>query len=170
MKNIPVLILCFSLFLLLNSCNNNKAGSSEPTAKEVMPFNEDKDLTGTFTADGKALNGKVSTQVFPSTKEFSVLCQDDTDPNNSRLIQFVFKDEASARAGGDFKIVYDDIMSAEGSNEISFALDNTYHTREDTKGMVTISKEGSGNVINFDDVALTDSEKKDVIVKGKIPF
>ena len=49
-------------------------------------------MTGTFTLGDKTYTGKVSKQNLEATGQFAVLCQDNKDPNDPILIQFVFKE------------------------------------------------------------------------------
>ena len=87
--------------LLLGACDNNKTtNTTELSAKEAPALNEGKDMTGTFTLGDKTYTGKVSTQNLEATGQFSFLCQDYTEPNDPILVQFVFKDEGSARTDG----------------------------------------------------------------------
>ena len=62
---------------------------------------------GTFTLGDKTYTGKVSKQNLEATGQFAVLCQDNKDPNDPLLIQFVFKDEAGARSNGYQTSAYD---------------------------------------------------------------
>jgi len=168
MKNIIILVLSCALFLV-NACSGNS--TKEPTAKDALSSNESSRLTGTFTANGKTYTGKVSTQQFPATGQYSVLCQDDNDPNNSILIQFVFKDESSARAGGNLTTAYNQGKDQTAS-ETSLTFDVRYRSEADSKGTVTVNKTGSGNELAFNNVTLKtiDKEKETVVVSGKIPF
>jgi len=166
MKNITILVLSCALFLV-NACSGNS--TKEPTAKDALSSNESSRLTGTFTANGKNYTGKVSTQQFPATGQYSVLCQDDNDPNDSKLIQFVFKDESSARAGGNLTTAYN-----QGKDQIAaetwLTFDIRYRSEADSKGTVTVNKTGSGNELVFNNVTLKTMGKETVVVSGKIPF
>lgn len=64
-------------------------------SKNSEPAKSDSESakTGTFTVDGQTQTCKVTTQLFPATQEFSVVCQDD----NFGFVQITFKDEVSAR-------------------------------------------------------------------------
>jgi len=168
MKNITILVLSCALFLV-NACSGNS--TKEPTAKDALSSNESSGLTGTFTANGKTYTGKVSTQQFPATGQYSVLCQDDNDPNDSKLIQFVFKDESSARAGGNLTTTYNQGKDQTAS-ETWLNFDIRYRSEADSKGTVTVNKTGSGNELVFNNVTLKtiDKEKETVVVSGKIPF
>ncbi len=168
-KNIILIISC-SILIMLTACDNNKTkDANEPSAKEATASNEDKDLTGTFTAGGKTYTGKVSTQNFEATGQYSVLCQSDTDPNDSKLIQFVFKDEKSGRAGGSITTAYDQGKD-QTATEASLTFDTRYRSYEDAKGTVTVNKNGSNNELVFNNVTLKTMSKETVVVSGKIPF
>lgn len=62
--------------------------------------------TGTFSVDGQSRTCNVTTQVF-TTKEYSVVCQDD----NYGLVQVTFKDEASARLSQSLTVIKGSISS-----------------------------------------------------------
>lgn len=168
-KNI-ILILSCSILIMLTACDNTKTtDTSEPSAKEATASNENKDLTGNFTAGDKTYSGKVSIQNFEVTGQYSVLCQDVTDPNDSRLIQFVFKDEASARAGGNKTPTYNG-GEYQAINEAAVTYDLEYSTVGESTGIITVNKTGGLNEIVFKDVKLKTITKEEIIVSGKIPF
>ena len=54
-------------------------------------------------SNGAELDCKVSTQDFPSSGEYSVLCEEDA--SNFRYVQVTFKDEASARTAQTLKFM-----------------------------------------------------------------
>ena len=122
----------------------------------------------TFTIDGKEFSGRVSTQLFPATKEYSVLCHS-TD-ESAKLIQFVFRDESSARTNQEFKIVYDSVMEAEAGSEVSLSFDNVYSSNDASGGSVRVTKTANQNSVEFKDIALERISKEHVQVSGKIPF
>ena len=64
-------------------------------------------MTGTFTLGDNTYTGKVSKQNLEATGQFAFLCQDYTEPNDPILVQFVFKDEGSARTDGYKTPAYD---------------------------------------------------------------
>jgi hypothetical protein len=87
MKKISLYLLATLLFSV-SSCNN-KTSENNTVGIETS----DKETTTTFTVDGTAYKGKVSTQYFGSNKEtdnFSVVCQQD-EP--LVLLQAVFANE-----------------------------------------------------------------------------
>ena len=45
-----------------------------------------------------------------------------------------------------------------------------YRTEEDSKGTVSVNKNGSNNELVFDNVTLRTNSKETVNVSGKIPF
>ena len=83
---------------MLTACNNSKTKEAlKPVVVETAVSNQEKNITGTFSLGDKTYTGKVSIQNLEATGQFSVLCRDNTDPNGPILLQFVFKDQASAR-------------------------------------------------------------------------
>jgi hypothetical protein len=82
-------------------------GDSSPTTGDASTTNP-APKTGTFSVDGQpARSCKVETQLFPATKEFSVVCQDDA----YGLVQVTFKDEASARLEQSLTVIKGSISS-----------------------------------------------------------
>jgi hypothetical protein len=97
-----------------------------------------------------------------------VLCQGSGD--EAKLVQFVFKDEASARSNQKFKIVSDNAMSAEGTDEVSLTFDNVYSTKGSSGGAVMVAKGAVGNVVEFKDVTPEKMTGERATVSGKIQF
>jgi hypothetical protein len=85
------------------------------------------------------------------------------------LIQFVFKDESSARAGGSLTTAYNGGKDQIAS-ETSLTFDIRYRSEDDSKGTVTVNKTGSGNELVFNNVTLKTMGKETAVVSGKIPF
>jgi PBP1b-binding outer membrane lipoprotein LpoB len=169
MKKITTLVVSCSM-LLLSACDNNKSkDANEPSAKEATASNEDKDLTGTFTVNEKKYTGKVKASLYEQTGQYEVICDDKTDANGFAYIRILFKDEVSARAGGNFITEYDQ-QKKQAANGISMSFEVKYRTEEDSKGTVAVNKNGSNNELVFDNVSLRSGSTDTVIVSGKIPF
>ena len=169
MKRITVIILSCFLFIL-TACNNSKTKEVlKPVVAETAVSNEEKNITGTFSLGDKTYTGKVSIQNIEATGQFSVLCQDDTEPNDPIIIQFVFKDEVSARTDGYKTPAYDQGKD-QAANEAAVIFELNYKTVEETTGIITINKNGNNNEIVFKDLKLKTMSKEEVIVAGKIPF
>jgi len=172
MKNVKIICMIIITFLVIAGCNNDGKSSEEKITKDAMASDEDKDLTGTFTADGKTFTGRVSVQQFEATGEFSVLCQD--NEGESTLLQTFFSTEADARTPGDLKIMYRSPIS--GNKEVrafSVSFETAWRTADESKGTAKITKDGSNNVLEFEGVEVTDDiSHKGVkkIISGKIPF
>ncbi len=166
-----ICIIIITLFAM-TGCNNEGKNSEEKIAKEAMESDEDKNLTGTFTADGKTFTGKVKTSLFETTGELLVSCQDEA--GNSTLLQTAFSTEADARTPGDLKIVYRNPISGnKEAKSVNLTFDLTWHTTDESKGTAKITKDGGNNVLEFEGIEVTNEishkgEKK--IISGKIPF
>ena len=171
MKKITTLVLSCSL-LLFTACDSNKTKDTNEPAKETVTSNDDEDLTGTFTANGKTYTGNVNASTFDLTGQFEIYFQDNQSNKGADelgLIRILFKDEASARAGGNFITAYDQ-QKNHAAREVSISVDIKYKTEEDSKGTVTVNKNGSNNELVFDNVTLRTDSKETVIVAGKITF
>ena len=168
MKKITTLVLSCSI-LLLTACDSNKTKGTNESAKESVTSNDDKELTGTFTVNGKKYTGKVKASLYEQTGQYEVMCDDNTDPNAFSYIRVLFKDEAAAREGVNFITEYDQ-QKKQAANGISMSFEVKYRTDEDSKGTVTVNKNGSNNELVFDKVTLRTDSKETVIVAGKISF
>ena len=169
MKKINILVLC-CFILLLTACDNNK--TKDTNEKETIVPTDNKDLTGTFKANGKTYTGDIKASTFDLTGQFEIYFQDNQSnkgPDDLGLIRILFKDEASARAGGNFITAYDQ-QKKQAANEIAMSVDIKYITEQDSKGTVTVNKTGSHNELVFDNVTLRTGNKDTIIVSGKIPF
>jgi len=166
-KNLILLAFTFCGIAMIASCGDTKK-DGESTIASSATSSDESEHAGTFVADGKNFKGRSSTQDFPATKEFSVLCQDDTDPNNSTLMQLVFKDEASARTPGTFKIVHTSYSGGKAANEVSVSFDNVYES--DEQGTLTVTKSGGTNTVTFNDVEVKTISKEKKTVAGKIEY
>jgi hypothetical protein len=56
----------------------------------------------------------------------------------AKLVQFVFRDEISARKVGSFTVVKDNIMRAEAAGEVSVSLNSTYESSDSSGGSVKV--------------------------------
>jgi|GEM_PF-6273634 len=170
MKRKTYLILVLALFLA--ACGNSQTNTEKQTkkmAQEAVDGDKATDLTGIFSSEGKSYSGKVSTQIFPATKEYSVLCQ--ADDEKGTLMQATFKDETSARTEQTLKIVKGSIMHASEPNEVKIDFDLKYQSKDDKAGFAKVVKEGGKYYIVVSDAELSDADEKEKkTVSGKIPF
>lgn len=163
-------ILLFALLpsLILYACNNKKterAVSSEPSISASTEKNTTAQTSsdnGIYTEAGKTYNGPVEIISSQANKSFNVVCKGDM----INEISFFFSSEAAARKGGTFKKgsmvpIYDD--------EIGITYGIGYRSKGSPDGTVTVTRNGSSNVIEFTDMVLT-ADGKNVTVSGKIPF
>ena len=154
------------LFLVLTFSTPFYFSSSGLAETPPVPTIENQSCS--FSVNGQAYIGKSSTQVFPATKEFSVLCEPIGE--EAKLVQFVFKDETSARVGQKFKIVHDLATKAEGPNEVSVTYESDYVTKDSSAGSISVLKDKVTSSVEFEDVLLENSSKESVRVSGKILF
>ncbi len=89
----PVITLSILLGLGAVGCGSKKGDAARS--------NSDSAKTGSLTVDGQTQTCNVTTQLFPATKEFSVLCQND----NFGFVQVTFKDEVSARRAQKLTVI-----------------------------------------------------------------
>ncbi len=172
MKNLKTMFIVIIYLLIMTGCNNGGKTGDEKITKEAMASDENKNLTGTFSADGKTFSGRVSVQNFETTGEYSVLCQDNA--GESTLLQATFSTEKDARTPGDLKLVYRNPISGnKEAKSVNLTFELTWRTTDESKGTAKITKDGGNNMLEFDSVEVTDDishkgEKK--IISGKIPF
>lgn len=129
-------------------------------------------LKGSYTVDGVKHGCEVSTQTFPATKEFSVLCQNDDDG----LVQITFKDEASARLSQTLRIIDTDIFSHPDADTINvdyrpFDDRDSVSSEDDTPGSASTKASGGRTELTLKDVELesniSDEKAK---VSATVPF
>ena len=169
MKKITTLVLSCTI-LLLTACDNkeskntNEKSTEEITVKEAVPSGESTVGTGTYTAEGSTYTGKVTTETT-GYKHFKVKC----DGDMVQVIEFVFKNEETARKGGSFK---PGSMTLLEPMEVGIMNGIGLNSKEGLGGTVTVSGSGGKNVIEFNDVKLTGPDKSfgSVVFSGKIPF
>lgn len=128
--------------------------------------NNGADLTGTFSFDGgPTIDCKVSTQDFPATGEYSVLCEEDS--TDFRYVQVTFKDEASARTAQTLKLMKAFAFSAADhpdADAISVgwtdAEGDTLYADDDSTGSAKIVKNGAHYTVTLTDVLVESAPTK----------
>lgn len=165
MRQLLISIILASVPLLLSACDTKSSDSSKSPSS--LSLDEQK-LSCEFTAEGKRYEGSTSIQVFPATKEYSVLCE--SSGNDSKLVQFVFKDELSARNGDTFKLVSDKVSSSEGVDEVSLTYDLVYVSKDTSTGSVRVAQSGAANELQFTNVSLFEVSGVSVTTSGRVKF
>ena len=85
----PGLVASVAWLLVLGACDSDDSknagdgGASDVGAGSTF----EKNLTGTFSFGGVTLPCKVSSQLFPASKEYSIVCDNSDDSNNYRFVQ-----------------------------------------------------------------------------------
>lgn len=147
-------LLSFVLVSALVACGGE--GDSSPTTGDASTTNP-APKTGTFSVDGQPERTcKVETQLFPATKEFSVVCQDD----GYGLVQVTFKDEASARIDQSLTVIKGSISSHPDPKTIVVDMQSL---SGGPGGPATASTDGApgkassaGSVVKLEGVVLSD--------------
>jgi len=133
MKNLTIISL--ALLTLFVACKNGQKSTDEEAALKSITVNDDEAKTGSFSFEGKSIEGAVSTQYFGDKVKgnFSVLCQHDNDGGtekpNFALLQITFLNESDAINNPSLK-VYDG---------------PTLPTTDPLPGLVAITLSGRGN-------------------------
>lgn len=123
---------------------------------------------GSFTVDGKTVEGKVSTQYFGSNKEtdnFSVLCQQD-EPFT--LLQATFANEKNASAA-NLKAKGQSYKVSEGEFDVSLSVPESskqFIATDESGGTISVS----GNILTISDIKLFDADGKEKTVSSTIKF
>lgn len=161
MKKIIVLAIFSAAFLI--SCEKAK---KESNVEDIQISESSK--KGSFTVDGKTIEGKVSTQYFGSNKEtdnFSVLCQQD-EPFT--LLQATFANEENAAApslkpkGQSYKV-------SEGEFDLTLSVSESskqFIATDESGGTISVS----GNKLTISDMKLFDADGKVKTVSATIKF
>ena len=124
------------------------------------------DLTGTFSFDGgPTIACKVSTQDFPATGEYSVLCEEDA--TDFRYVQVTFKDEASARTAQTLALMKAFAFSPEDhpdADAISLgytdADGDTLYADDDSTGTGKVVKNGTHYTVTLSAVSVESATTK----------
>ncbi len=174
----PCLLIAALLPILFVSCGQKDSGasasSSASSADTSLTDEEAPGLTGTFTVagdGGSSHTGKVSTQKFPATGQFSVVCQDDA----FGFVQITFHNEADARKAQTVKLTDMSYTKANdpGTAHISlspFAGGETGST-DSTTATATITIVGSHATITFENVELsTKTSDLKKVLSGKVAY
>lgn len=125
------------------------------------------ELTGTFTFGGETVDCKTSTQDFPATGEYSVVCENDEDDSNYRFVQVTFKNEASARKAQSltFMAPYafkpEDHEAADAVAVSHTDSDGTLDSEDDSTGSAKVTASGGRYVITLDSVSLSTVTSED---------
>lgn len=151
-------LLCLFIFsAFLFSCGNNAEREATTTSTNETASQADK--TGSFSFDGKTVNGKVETQYHGDRERgnFSVLCQhnesSDISNSNFELLQVTFINEKDANTNPHLKI-YDS-----GSS-----LPMT----EPEPGIVAVSLSGVGSDLDNKEFTGTEKSTGSILVKNRI--
>lgn len=127
----------------------------------------DTELGGTFTFGGETVDCKTSTQDFPATGEYSVLCENDEDDSNYRFVQVTFKDEPSARKAqtltfmAPFAFKPEDHEAADAV-AVSFTnKDGTLDSEDESTGSAKVAASGGHYVITLNSVSLSTVTSED---------
>ncbi|MET0795693.1 MAG: hypothetical protein ABW061_29515 [Polyangiaceae bacterium] len=129
------------------------------------PTNNEPELTGTMSfSNGAKLDCKVSTQNFPASGEYSVLCEEDA--SNFRFVQVTFKDEASARTAQTLKFMKPFAFSPEDHPDtdaiaVSWTgTDGTLDSDDDSTGSAKVAKSGDHYAVTLSDVSVESTPTK----------
>jgi hypothetical protein len=161
---------------MLAACSNHKsadaASSSSENSTAIDENTEDK--TGSFTFDGTAYKGKITTQYFgdKATGHFSVLCQQDFDNGNFVLFQIIFHNEAEATGSNSFKPDEDIITIPAGVVNVAVSgSDNKvgakqFHTISSSGGSISVSHK----TITIKDLKLVNADNKEKMLSCELSF
>lgn len=157
------LYVVFASCLAAASCNNNAAKETNTAGIEIA----DNAKTASFTVEGIAYKGRVSTQYFADklTGQFSVLCQQN-EP--FALLQAVFKNEKEAAgnlkpAGGFYSMDPGEANIALSGTAIG---DKEFVTKSNSTGSITVSD----RTLTIKDLKLFNSDNKEKMVNATIVY
>ena len=158
----PGLVASVAWLLVLGACDSDDSknagdgGASDVGAGSTF----EKNLTGTFSFGGVTLPCKVSSQLFPASKEYSIVCDNSDDSNNYRFVQVTFKNEVSARLPqalkfkAPFAFTPEDHPDADTVSVDYFDKDGNITAGEASTGSSGVSVSGGRNVLTLKDVSL----------------
>ena len=134
---------------------------------------------GTVTWNGKTESCNVTSQNFPASGEYSVLCQTEgtSTGTGTVLVQVTFKDEASARSAGTFTVLEGSSFSPEDHPDPRTAQSNViddehaYAAEDDSTGSMVVTASGSRNVLTVtDQQQFTPGDETPRLVSATIEF
>ena len=164
-------ILVLATIIALISCGDKKKAGTETNSTETKSSSKDEsdsDKTASFTIDGTAFKGKITTQNFEGgAKNFSVLCQQD-DPFCLFQVVFANEKEATGNGGlkpaGSFYNVETGLASVTVSGTAVGAKEFT--TTSSSPGTITVD----GRKLIIKDLKLYDQDKKEKTVSGTFEY
>lgn len=117
-------------------------------------------LGGTFTFGAVTLPCKVSSQMFPASGEYSIVCDNSDESSNYRYVQVTFKNEASARLTqtlrfkDPFAFKPEDHPDADTVSVDYLDKDGTITAGSTSTGSANVASSGGHNVLILKDVSL----------------
>lgn len=157
-KNINTTLSLLVLSFIIFSCNNDTEKPEEETGTKIsLSTNDTEGKQGSFSFDGKEVNGETEIQYFGDKEKgnFSVLCQhNEGDAMNPdfELLQVTFLTEKEANEGVNLKI-YD------GGSILPMT--------EPEPGIVTVSLKGNGKGFSNEEFTGTEKSTGTIEVKNK---
>lgn len=150
--------------------DGDSSGDGDGDSSGDGDSDNDAPSMGTYTVDGKETSCEVSTQDF-STDEYSVVCQNDDEG----FVQVTFKNEASARVAGTFKITERDIFKHPDADTLDVSYmsfsGGSVDSRDDRDGSAVVTISGKHQVLTLTDVALENTDGTTTTkVSASIPF
>jgi hypothetical protein len=142
------------------SAGSGAAGAAGAAGKGgAGPIDNETELTGKMSFNnGEELDCKVSTQDFPASGEYSVLCEEDA--TSFRYVQVTFKDEASARTAQTLKFMKPFAFSPEDHPDADAIAvswtdsDGTLDSDDTSTGTAKVVKNGSHYTVTLTDVTV----------------
>ncbi len=153
--------------VMLSACGQKPSGgATDSNAKE-----EAKAFSGTFTVGGKSFTGKISTQKFPATGEFSVLCEDE----KAGLIQLTFHDEATARTQQNLTSGIRSMTPPVNPKLVSVSYlplgaGTNLDSKSETADAIKIIKATAGNEVTFDQLPMAANDGTKDSISGKLAY
>lgn len=159
-KSIIYIILCGMFLYSCNSSTNASNSASPDTSSNTEANSEETETkkTGEFTVDGNTYKGEVSTQTF-SNKNYSVLCQWNSEGSDYALLQITFHNESEALNNKNLTIYHGSQlpMTEPNPNHYTIALSGLgkqFGSEE------FVGAEGSNGTISVSDKKITITDMK----------
>ena len=148
--------------LTFGGCNSDDSKNAvDGGASDIgAAVTADKNLKGTFSFAAVTLPCKVSSQLFPATNEYSIVCDNSDDASNYRYVQVTFKDEVSARLPqplkfkAPFAFKPEDHPDADTVSVDYLDKDGTITAGPMSAGSADVARSGGHNLLTLKDVTL----------------
>ena len=176
-KSLIYIVLCGMFLYSCNSSTNTSNNTSPEAATNTEADSEETESkkTGEFTVDGNTYKGEVTTQTF-GNKNYSVLCQWNSEGSDYALLQITFHNESEALNNKNLTIYHGSQLPMTEPNPNDYTINlsglgkqfgsEEFTGAEGSNGTITVSDKK----ITIKDMKLFTRSKETRTISASIPF